>query len=562
MTRFALRPLESLESRLTPTALLQLIHNSPYSATTSIDVYINGSRFVNDMAFRSATAFTSVPSGIPLKIDINPGSAPDNTQPASTLTVTLLEGSTNLAIVAGDPTQTEGDTKLGISIFDQGQDSASLAANVDFMFYEGSPDSGTIDVKLRNNSPIVNDLPYGRFAADYLALAAGKYTFDITGSDGITPAGSFAADFSAASSRALVILASGFVAPPTTADPRFGLLVAFDDGTTQMLSSVALFGQTSYAVGGAGIATQFAYDGTKGASGDVFGSNVVARTTSADFNGDGTPDLIAVAGPGGAPVIRIFDGKTQQEIATITAFEGTFTGGLFVSAGDLNRDGFADVIVSPDTGGGPRVRVFSGKDSSVLADFLGIDDPNFRGGARTSLADMNGDGTLDVLVAAGTGGGPRVAGFDGRTIRSGNTPAHVFADLFVFETSLRNGVYVTGGDLDGDGFADLIVGGGPGGGPRVTIFGGKNLVTLNLPLSISSFFAGTTTNRDGVRVAAKDFDGDYNIDLVVGLGSSGTPQIATYKGTTILAAGTTKAPDTASTVNPFGSAPEGGVFVG
>ncbi len=562
MTRFALRPIETLEDRLTPTALLQLIHNSPYSATSAIDVYINGNRFVNDMAFRAATAFTSVPSGIPLKIDINPGSAPDDSNPASTLTVTLAEGSSNLAIVAGDPTQTTGDTKLGVSIFNKGQQSATLPANADFLFYEGSPDSGTIDVKLRNNSPIVSKLPYGRFAADYLALPAAKYTFDITGADGITPAGSFAADLSGAADKAMVILASGFVAPPTASDPRFSLLVAFADGTTQLLSAVAIFGQTSYAVGGAGTATQFAFDGTKGASGDVFGANVVVRSASADVNGDGVPDLIAVAGPGGPPTIRVFDGKSQKEILTLDAFENTFTGGLFVSAGDLNRDGFADIVVSPDTGGGPRVRIFSGKDSTVLADFLGIADAKFRGGARTSLADMNGDGTLDLLVAAGTGGGPRIAGFDGRTLKPGNEPARVFADLFVFEQSLRNGVFVAGGDLDGDGFADLIVGGGPGGGPRVTIFGGKNLVNLNLPLPIANFFAGTIANRDGVRVAAKDLDGDYRIDLVVGLGAAGTPQIATYKGSAILAAGTSKVPDTATTSNPFPTAPAGGVFVG
>ena len=83
---------------------------------------------------------------------------------------------------------------------------------------------------------------------------------------------------------------------------------------------------------------------------------------------------------------------------------------------------------------------------------------------------MNGDGVGDLVVAAGFGGGPRVAGFDGTTLGAG-TPAKLFADFFAFEQTLRNGVFVAAGDLDGDGFADLIAGGGPGGGPRVTAFG-------------------------------------------------------------------------------------------
>src|SRR5207302_1693982 len=98
----------------------------------------------------------------------------------------------------------------------------------------------------------------------------------------------------------------------------------------------------------------------------------------------------------------------------------------------------SDIAVSPDQGGGPRVVIFSGFDSSVLANFLGIEDPNFRGGARVSMADMNGDGFPDVLVGAGFGGGPRVSIFDGFELALGNT-THLVPDFFVFEETLRNG---------------------------------------------------------------------------------------------------------------------------
>lgn len=64
-------------------------------------------------------------------------------------------------------------------------------------------------------------------------------------------------------------------------------------------------------------------------------------------------------------------------------FEAMFTGGVFVTAGDLTGDGIPELVVTPDQGGGPRVQVYSFAAGSFtkVADFFGIDDPNFRGGA-------------------------------------------------------------------------------------------------------------------------------------------------------------------------------------
>src|SRR5436309_983172 len=77
---------------------------------------------------------------------------------------------------------------------------------------------------------------------------------------------------------------------------------------------------------------------------------------------------------------------------------------------------------------------------------------------------------------AGCGGGPRLAVFGGASLGAGRTPAKLFGDRFVFEQTLRNGVFVAAGDVDGDGFADVVVGGGPGGGPRVFALSGRDLL--------------------------------------------------------------------------------------
>jgi hypothetical protein len=259
---------------------------------------------------------------------------------------------------------------------------------------------------------------------------------------------------------------------------------------------------------------------------DAFDSSFTGgvRVAAADVNGDGVQDVIAATGPGAEPRVRVFDGATGLMILDLLAFEPEFRGGVLVSAGDLDGDGRAEIVFSADVGGGPRVAVVDGT-GTRLADFFGVGDPDFRGGARTGVGDLDGDGAAELIVTAGLGGGPRTAIFSGRSVTAGN-PTRTIGDFFVFEDSLRNGAFVTAADVDGDGFADLIAGAGPGGGPRVTIFSGAALAAGRVQI-LSTFFAGDMTSRTGVRVAAKDADGDGMAEVVAadGGGLSGAARV-------------------------------------
>lgn len=289
--------------------------------------------------------------------------------------------------------------------------------------------------------------------------------------------------------------------------------------------------------------------------GDFTGS---IRSASADVNGDGVPDLIAATGPGGGSVIRVMDGKTFGDLMTpFSAFEESFTGGVFIAAGDFTGDGKADIVVTPDQGGGGRTKVFdlSGGSPRSVADFFGIDDRNFRGGARAAAGDFNGDGRADLIVSAGFGGGPRVAVFDGTTLAA--VPTRLFADRFVFESTLRNGSFVGAGDLNGDGFADLFTAAGPGGAPRLQVLSGAALLAGETAV-LANHFLGNSELRSGLRIAVKNLDGDSHADLVTGNGPGSEENVRIHFGSELLAA-----PGPGLAVNPFFSSNfADGVWVG
>jgi uncharacterized protein (TIGR03118 family) len=280
------------------------------------------------------------------------------------------------------------------------------------------------------------------------------------------------------------------------------------------------------------------------------------RVATGDINGDGIPDIAVGTGPGAPTQVAIFDGATQKQLFSIQPFEASFTGGVFVSMGDLNGDGVPDLAISPDQGGGPRVRVFDGKTLTQIADFFGIDDPNFRGGARTAIGDLNGDGKGDLIVAAGFGGGPRIAAFDGAQLTMTGGPK-LFGDFFAFEPTLRNGAFVAAGDLNGDGKADLVTGGGPSGGPRVQILSGADLVAGGTQTVLANFFAGDPNTRGGVRVAVANLAAGGPA-LIVGDGTGVGSAVTAYLSKDLTPTGTPPAFYTFDAEPGF----SGGVFVG
>ena len=151
---------------------------------------------------------------------------------------------------------------------------------------------------------------------------------------------------------------------------------------------------------------------------------------------------------------------------TLYTFYGDSAGDEFgwslSGAGDVNGDGVPDFIVGVrlDDNNGKNsgsARVFSGFDGSVLFTFNGDSADDRFGTSVSGAGDVDGDGFADLIVGAfrddnnGTDSGSArvLSGFDGSVLHTFDGDSA--GDIFGFSVS-------GAGDVDGDGFDDLIVG--------------------------------------------------------------------------------------------------------
>ncbi len=191
----------------------------------------------------------------------------------------------------------------------------------------------------------------------------------------------------------------------------------------------------------------------------------ISVSTAGDVNGDGFSDVIVGTSnfDGYNGITNIYyGGINMNNTADVTMTSNNYFGNSVSTAGDVNGDGFSDIIVGEHGNNSSTGSAYIYYGSSIMNNIVDVtmtgEAINNKFGISVSNAgDVNGDGYSDVIVGAS-----QYSSFTGRVyIFYGGVSMNNTADVIMTGESQNNafGISVSSaGDVNGDGYSDVIVG--------------------------------------------------------------------------------------------------------
>ena len=246
---------------------------------------------------------------------------------------------------------------------------------------------------------------------------------------------------------------------------------------------------------------------------DSYGASVALG----DIDGDGVSEVVVGRGPGQdiAPLVQAFELGGAPVIAVNFKAYGAGGWGVNVACGDVDGDGIDEILTGPGPGPiyGPHVRGWN-YDGSALTAIQGLNFLAYgtqRWGVNVACGRVDGDEIKEIVTSPGPGAvfGPHVRGWN----YDGSMTSTIYGINFISYGTRKYGCRAVCGEIDGDGFEEIITTPGPGRvfGAHVRGWDYDNGTTGSgntEPKANVSFLAYGTGVLYGARAACGDLDRD------------------------------------------------------
>lgn len=211
-------------------------------------------------------------------------------------------------------------------------------------------------------------------------------------------------------------------------------------------------------------------------------------------------------------------------IAAANTYGLKFKYGVNLAIGDVDGDGKNDIVLAPDRGHA-QVKVFKNSGAAGFTLFRSFDafadHRSYAGGGTVAVADTDGNSethTGQIIVSSGSGMPGLIRIFDVTVASTAYAPSREIKDP---NPKLRGGWNLTSGDVNDDGILDFIVAAGQGGSSWIRVYDGK---TDQLLKSFQAFTGGSS--KSAVHATARDLNNDGIAEIYAVQGQGGTNNYA------------------------------------
>lgn len=217
-------------------ARVQVVHNCADALAAEVDIYVNGLLTIDNAPYRTASPFSTVPTGLPAIVSIAPGDSDSVLDAFYSEQFSLEAGETYILIAGGIISGSGYDPSppFSIEVYTGAREAAQDPEKIDVLVYHGSTDTPTVEVVETGQGlgTIVDDISYTNYEG-YLEVDPLDYVLELRDPSLGTVFKSYDAPLSTLNLQgaAITIIASGFFDPSQNSNgPDFGLFALSSSG--------------------------------------------------------------------------------------------------------------------------------------------------------------------------------------------------------------------------------------------------------------------------------------------------------------------------------------------